>query len=189
MSESRANKASHALQFNVAQLLKQPTGTKRVYTIDTTMPSLDDDLTVVAPFRGQVRFIRANAGLLVTGDLETVVELECSRCLTTFQTAISFEIEEEFKPILDIVTGASVPQEPDQDQATLIDEQHILDLAEVVRQELVLSLPPSPVCRPDCRGLCPVCGKNRNEESCDCEVETADPRWEALRASLVENQE
>jgi uncharacterized protein len=181
MREKQPNMASHALQFNVAQLLKQQSGARRVYDIDAKMPSLDENLTVVAPFHGQVRFMRINTGVLVTGSLETVVELACTHCLSNFRAPVRFEIEEEFHPTLDITTGARLLQEPDQDPATVIDARHILDLAEVVRQDLLLSLPPSSLCQPDCRGLCPQCGQNRNEGSCSCDVEVIDPRWVALK--------
>ena len=185
MKKRRLKKNPHVFQFNVAQLLKQPSGTRRVYDIDTSeVPPLDDDLKVITPFRGQVRFTRVGIGILVTGELETTVELECTRCLTAFQTPTWFEIEEEFRPTLDIQSGAKLPQEPDQDAATLIDQRHILDLAEVVRQNLLLSLPPSPVCRSDCQGLCPHCGQNRNEGSCDCDTEIIDPRWAVLKTSF-----
>jgi uncharacterized protein len=185
MTEKRPRKVSHALQFNVAQLLKQPSGAQRVYDIDTSdVPSLDEELSVVGPFQGQVRFIRVGTGILVTGELHTSVELQCSRCLASFQAPVGFEIEEEFSPTIDIVTGVVLPQEPDQDQAILIDEQHILDLAEVVRQDLLLSLPASALCNPLCRGLCPHCGQNLNEAMCDCETEVLDPRWAALRETF-----
>ena len=180
MREKQSIRRSHALQFNVAQLLKGQSGARRDFEVDTILPSLDDRLVVVAPFHGHVHFVRVGAGLLVTGDLETTVELECSRCLTLFQQTVRFDIEEEFRPTLDITTGARLVQEPDQDAATLIDERHILDLTEVVRQDLLLSLPTSPLCRPDCRGLCPQCGQNLNEGSCHCEGELIDPRWAAL---------
>jgi uncharacterized protein len=187
MNERRSRRASHAFQFNVAQLLKQPSGTRRIYDIEASDgPPLDDDLKVVAPFRGEVRFMRVGAGILVTGVLETSVELDCSRCLTAFQTKTHFEIEEEFRPTHDVNSGARLAQEPDQDAATLINEQHILDLGEVIRQNLTLSLPASPVCRPDCDGLCPNCGQDWNEASCDCDTQDIDPRWAALKASFEE---
>jgi uncharacterized protein len=187
MNKKRLKGNSHAFQFNVAQLLKQPSGTRRVYDIDTSeVPPFDDDLEVVAPFRGQVRLMRVGAGVLVTGGLETTLEVACTRCLTAFQTPVSFEIEEEFKPSVDIQTGGVLPQDPEQDEATLIDERHILDLAEVMRQSLVLSSPSSPVCRPDCQGFCPQCGQDLNEGSCDCQPEATDPRWAALKADFEE---
>jgi uncharacterized protein len=187
MKKQRSRQSPHAFQFNVAQLLKQPSGARRVYDIeDADAPPLDVDVMLVAPFRGHLQFMRVGQGILVRGKLATTVELECTRCLTTFQSATQFEIEEEFKPTLDINTGTRLVQEDGQDQATLIDERHILDLGEIVRQDLMLSLPPSPVCRPDCRGLCPICGQDRNEASCDCQPEVIDPRWAALKASFEE---
>jgi uncharacterized protein len=185
MSDKRVRKASHSFQFNVAQLLKQPTGARRVYDIAAAdVPPLDEAVKVVAPFHGQVRLTRIGTGILVTGELQTTVELECTHCLATFLGEMRFEVEEEFRPTLDIASGTWLPPDPDQDVATLIDEHHILDLAEVVRQNLLLSLPSSPICRPDCRGLCPYCGQNRNEGSCDCRTEEVDPRWAGLKANF-----
>lgn len=188
MNEQRSKKTPHAFQFNVAQLLKQPSGTRRVYDIKDAagLPPLGDDLKVVAPFRGRLRFMRVGSGILVTGELSTSVELKCTRCLTALQTSTQFEIEEEFKPSVDINSGAHLAQDPDQDTATLIDERHILDLAEIIRQELTLSLPSSSVCRPDCAGLCPQCGQNQNEASCDCDTDATDPRWTALKPNFEE---
>lgn len=187
MKPQRSRPASHAFQFNVAQLLKQPGGARRVYDIDAAEgPVFDAEVSVAAPFRGRLQFMRVGIGILVTGWLETTLELACTRCLAPLQTTVRFEIEEEFKPTLDINSGARLPQEPDQDPATLIDERHILDLGEVMRQDLLLSLPPSPVCRPDCRGLCPMCGQDWNEGSCACQIQAVDPRWAALKDSFEE---
>jgi len=187
MPDKAAGKASHDLQFNVAQLLKQQTGARRVYDVQASdVPSLDKDLALVAPLEGRVQFTRIGSGILVAGELETTVELECTRCLAAFETRVGIDIEEEFRPTMDVISGAKLPLEPDQDLANLIDERHILDLSEVVRQDLLLSLPTSPVCRPDCLGLCPMCGQNRNEGTCQCETEEADPRWAALREKFKE---
>jgi uncharacterized protein len=152
----------------------------------TDVPLLDSELKIVAPFNGQLKLTRINNGILVTGHLETSVESVCTRCLSAFRATVRFEIEEEFRPTLEIDSGARLSKEEGQDPATLIDERHILDLAEVVRQDLTLSLPPSAVCDPDCQGLCPHCGQDRNEGSCDCQTETTDPRWAALKASFEE---
>jgi uncharacterized protein len=183
MSGKRPSEAALALQFNVAQLLKQATGARRGYDIAVEAPELDQQLLLVGPLHGQVACLRIGAGILVTGELETVVRLECVRCLTEFDLPIRVEIEEEFRPTIDIVTGLKVEQEPDQDQATLIDEQHILDLAEVIRQAVWLEIPSSPICQPDCKGLCPQCGQNRNQVECSCQSNTVDARWVALLAT------
>jgi len=53
-------------------------------------------------------------------------------------------------------------------------------LEDVLREQVLLSLPARTLCKPDCKGLCPRCGKNRNLEACTCEEGPSDPRWEAL---------
>src|SRR5574341_1144259 len=98
MSDKRVRKASHSFQFNVAQLLKQPTGARRVYNIAAAdVPPLDEAVKVVAPYHGQVRLTRIGTGILVTGELQTTVELECTHCLATFLGEMRFEVEEEFR--------------------------------------------------------------------------------------------
>mgnify|MGYP000041237084 CR=1 FL=1 len=183
MSGKRPSEAALALQFNVAQLLKQATGARRGYDIAVEAPELDQQLVLAGSLHGQISCLRIGAGILVTGELETVVRLECVRCLSEFDLPIRVEIEEEFRPTIDIVTGLRMEQEPDQDEATLIDEQHILDLAEVIRQAVWLEIPASPICRPDCKGLCPQCGQNRNQGECACPANPVDARWLALLTS------
>jgi len=70
------------------------------------------------------------------------------------------------------------------EEALLIDEKHMLDLTEVVRQYLILYREQYPLCDEACAGLCPVCGKNLNEGPCGCQDAPQDPRWAALRELL-----
>ena len=83
MSEKRLSETWGGLQFNVAQLLKQPTGTRRDYDIEVHLSPLDGNLVIVAPVRGHVKFLRAGNGILVAGILETAVELECCLLYTS----------------------------------------------------------------------------------------------------------
>lgn len=169
------------MRFNVAQLLKEPVGSTRKYHLAEDIHDLDEEVRLTHPIEGAIRLIHTAEGVLVSGQLHTEVELTCSRCLESFSTAIDFTLEEEFRPIVDISTGAKLPKVDGEDEATLIDGQHIVDLLEVMRQDVLLALPSSPLCRPDCAGLCPQCGQNLNEGFCTCEQPLGDPRWEALR--------
>jgi uncharacterized protein len=179
----------HELQFNVAQLLKEPTGATRSYDIKTrTISQVDEDVTLVSPLVGHVKLLRTGANILVTGALETTIQKSCGRCLTAFTAPISIELEEEFYPTIDIVTGTLLPAPPDADEANSIDYHHILDLQEVVRQNILLESDTSLYCRPDCKGLCPHCGQDRNIAPCDCEDEQIDERWAGLRALQVEEE-
>ena len=68
------------------------------------------------------------------------------------------------------------------DGETYLLDHDCIDLDQVVRDAVVLELPPAPLCRDDCRGLCPICGADRNDTDCDCVEDDDDPRWAALRS-------
>jgi len=170
------------MRFNVAQLLKEPVGSTRKYQLAEDIQNLDKEVKLTRPIEGTIRLVHSTEGVLVSGQLHTEVELTCSRCLGLLSTAINFTLEEEYRPTIDINTGAKLPLVDGEDEATLIDVHHIIDLLEVVRQHVLLALPPRPLCKPDCAGLCVQCGQNLNEGLCTCEQPRGDPRWEALRA-------
>ncbi len=179
------------MQYNVAQLLQSPTGAVRRYAIDEPASEVqvllrEDNISVEGPLHGDVTFMRSTDGILVMGHLDLTVALVCDRCLETFQHAIALDLEETFRPTIDIRTGATLPRVQGEETATLISAQHILDLSEVVRQGILLAAPMHPVCRLECVGLCPQCGQNLNEGPCDCKTETIDPRWAKLQALLNE---
>jgi uncharacterized protein len=173
------------MRYNVAQLIKGPTGAFRQYDLHADIGSLDPELQPVRPLVGSVTLMRTTQGILVTGKLQTELRTECRRCLEPCDALVELEIEEEFYPTVRIA-DAPVDEVPatDRDEALRIDEHHILDLSEVVRQALWLAAPMEAVCRPDCAGLCPTCGGNRNLGECQCEEVPIDPRWAALQALL-----
>ena len=183
-----SNKIAHldSLQFNIAGLLTGPKGGTRSYELSipvSELDQLDDAFDVVAPFRGNARFLWTNERILaiVTGD--TAVQQQCSRCLEPFALPVHIDIEDVFVPTVDMATGQPIHAE-DEDEALLIDEHHILDLSELLRQSILLALPMTPLCKPDCKGFCPTCGANLNYETCTCEEENIDPRWAALSLFL-----
>lgn len=178
------------LTFNVAQLLKESIGATRaadvVVELHRLVPELAAELgaddTEPAELAGPVRLMRTGGDVLVQGQLDAELILPCARCLAPVRVPLHVELEEVFSPTLDVITGqAIVPEE--EDQALWIDEHHILDLREVLRQNVLLAVPMRPLCRPDCRGLCPTCGQNLNEGPCSCQPEL-DPRWARLAALL-----
>ncbi len=188
MRKNQIELAIPGLEFNVAQLLKEATGASRSYEVNVASASeLDEDLKIVSPLTGHVRFLRTGADILVTGELAGVIQKNCGRCLATFTSRVEIELEEEFFPTLDIVTGTAIIQPPEIEEANLIDEQHILNLSEVVRQELLLASDSVLYCRPDCKGLCPHCGQDRNLVDCNCEDEITDPRWSGLNDLKTED--
>jgi uncharacterized protein len=76
-------------------------------------------------------------------------------------------------------TGVTLPPSDDVNAFT-IDEHHILDLSEAIRQYALVNTPMKPLCKKECAGICPTCGKNLNEGKCDCPKDNIDPRWSKL---------
>ena len=179
------------MRYNVAQLIKGPTGAFRQYDVEADIRDLDDDLEPVTPLEGSVTLLRTSQGILVTGRLRTRLRVECHRCLDLCDVDVEIDLEEEFYPTVRIADAAPVDETPetDQDEALQIDEHHVLDLSEVVRQDLWLAQPMEALCRPDCAGICPTCGGNRNLGECQCEQVPLDPRWGALRALLTDESD
>ena len=172
--------------FNVAQLLREPTGSERAYPIDDEVPATTTD-AAPSHVSGTVRLVRTHRGLIAYATLDALARDVCSRCLGPAETPIRVRVEEEFLPTVDVHTGAPLPPPEDQ-SAFLIDEHHHLDLTEAVRQALVMGEPMQPLCRPDCAGLCNQCGADLNQGRCACPKEPVDPRWSAL-SGLVANDD
>lgn len=164
------------MQIHVAQLLKAEIGAKRDYEVNGTIDIYGDGS--VSEVLGRIGLMRTNRGILVKGRLHTEAGVYCSRCLALFRCPLDLEIEEEYFPTVDVVSG--VPVSVPEDSGFTIDEHHLIDLAEAVRQYALVGLPMKPLCRENCAGLCPGCGHNLNEGPCGCPAEPADPRWAVL---------
>ena len=175
--------AEQRTQWNVAQLLKEPIGATRHFDVLATVLQAEADVTQAAPLTGQVSMLRTNLGVLVAGVLAGWVTVECTRCLRPVTIPVTVELEEEFKPTVDVLRGTYVAVDED-DTALLIDGHHVLDIGEVLRQAVLLEVPIQALCRPDCAGLCQTCGQDLNDGPCDCSSEETDPRWQELSALL-----
>ena len=160
------------MQINVAQQLKSAIGSVRDYEVSETVDVIGDGNGSLV--QGKVSLIRTDRGILVKGKLEAEVELSCSRCLNRFNCPIILNIEEEFFPTIDMVSGASLPLPDEPGSSFTINERHELDLAEAMRQSALLAIPMKPLCREDCAGLCPGCGHNLNQGLCSCLPQGAD---------------
>jgi uncharacterized protein len=177
------------MQYNVAQLLREPTGSLRFYDLNEPGVTLGPEFPPQR-VRGRVELLRTADGILVRADVELVARLECSRCLVEVVQPLDVHLEEEFYPTVDVWTGAPLTLPPGSEPSAFrISGQHILDLAEPLRQYAAMALPIQPLCREACAGLCPHCGADRNLTVCTCAEDAIDARWEALAALLQPQRE
>jgi len=174
--------------YNVSQLLKEGVGASRQHSVDGELYDLDVNNPGPVPVRGHVLFVRIPRGILVTGQVELELTQTCRRCLELARNEVTLEIEEEYIPSIDIEPGATLPITAEDAPELVISEQPILDLTEVLRQLAVAQITGLGLCRPDCKGLCPTCGKNLNEGACDCDTRLIDPRLAALAALLDQSE-
>lgn len=141
------------MYFNVAQLLKEPTGATRTYDLVEDLSDLDPELAPLNPLVGTLHLLRTHSGILVSGELSTALRITCNRCLGPVALPVRFQLEESFRPLTEVFTGRYIhPDEFEgsaedlEDAALLINEQHILNISEVVRQNIWLTLPMYPTC-------------------------------------------
>ena len=139
-----------------------------------------DAFRVIAPVEVTADIRKDAQKVRLVGRVTTGLELDCSRCLEAFAVPIDAKFDVLFLPAA-ANTGDGEQEVADEDLGVSFYKDDTIDLGEVLREQFYLALPMKPLCREDCRGLCPVCGKNRNRESCDCQSEWVDPRLDALR--------
>ena len=168
------------MYFNVSQLLKEGSGSPRTFDVND-FASVQEGAPMT-PISGTVRMMRTDAGIWVSAELATYFDCECSRCVVEMEQYVRMEIEEEYLPEVDVNTGARLNFPDELSDNFYIDQTHILDMSEAIRQYFGLSMPFKPVCREDCKGLCLTCGADLNEVDCSCDKVIRDPRWGALLA-------
>jgi uncharacterized protein len=170
------------LSYNVASLLRAAPGTERRYPIEQLEMDIAEDIKLAKPIEGEVRLSRTGRSIMARAHVSTAIDGYCSRCLRAVVAPIDVDIEEEALPSIDIATGlpVDVDSEPD---ALRLDDHHELDLGEPIREAISLAEPITLLCRPDCRGLCLVCGIDLNTVTEHSHAEDGvDPRLAALAA-------
>ena len=152
------------LRLNVGFLINAPIGTGRDFDFDQDSLRLGEDLTV-RKFKGTVRFSRTQQGLLLQGKFEAETDLDCVRCLESFIQPLKWSVTDLYAFDRRNMTESGL----------LVPEEGQIDLEPLLREYALLEFPISPVCKPDCKGLCPVCGENLNETDCGHRPESATP--------------
>ena len=166
------------MQYNAAGLLKDDVGARRNFAFEN-----EEIMTPGENFRhvaGVVRLLRTDRGILAQTEVHGLTHDLCSRCLGDAEVEVEAYLEEEFYPT-NYFEGFTDRDGDNSggidDPALLINEDNILDMREPVRQAFVSVKPLAPVCRDGCKGLCPTCSADLNEEACQCSPQEEIPEW------------
>ncbi len=168
--------SSNPLRLNVGFIINLSVGDSREFTFDIPTLHLDSDFDVF-DLSGITRITRTAQGLLTQVKLSAMVECDCVRCLTSFNQPLNTEFTELYAFSRNSVT----------DSGLILPEDAHIDLTPLIREYMLLEVPMSPLCRSDCKGLCPICGENLNETTCNHEDDSIDPRLAILKSLLDKN--
>jgi uncharacterized protein len=177
------------IDVDVRELIAHP-GASRHHELRAPVPGLRLELAAVpedTPVEGDLLFESVVDGILVTGPLSGPLTLTCARCLKEFDGRVDVEVQELYSRATDRTEGAGRPDSAAGDYA--LTPEGSLDLEPLVRDSVMLALPFSPLCRPDCLGLCERCGGDRNLGECSCVEEPVDARWAALDSLFADSPE
>jgi uncharacterized protein len=144
------------LRLNVGFLLSQTAGYGRQFDFLEDKIIMGGDLQVEA-FTGSLQLMRTPQGIVAKGDFSTRLAAECARCLQPFAAPVSIHLEDLFV----------YPPQNATDPLLSIGEDAHLNLEPLMREYILINKPTRPLCTPECKGLCTVCGNNLNENACD----------------------
>lgn len=162
-------------QVSLARLKRSP-GANRVFSVGGSYDQPVRTGLIVVPgdrlvaVSGSIEAV--GDGVLVTATATTTLDAQCSRCLAEFSYPVSVDIQELF------IYPDHQAQYADE-EVSLIDND-VVDLADVIRDAIILDQPLIPLCRPDCRGLCPTCGADLNADPDHSHDDAVDSRWLGL---------
>lgn len=155
--------------------------------IDRTVPAAAfgvdprDDYSVADGVSLALRARKDGEKCRISGRVRAALTLSCSRCLERFGVPCDLTVDLLYLPH-SANRGAGEAEVTEDDLSVAFYRDGRIDLAQLVSEQFQLALPMKPLCRDDCRGLCPACGANRNERRCGCDTRWRDPRLEALEA-------
>lgn len=142
-----------------------------------------DELILKEEVKVFVYLRKIDKEIFLKGDIQTLIELRCSRCLESYEYPVNDHFEISLEPYSEYLTEEETELRKDELDFDLYKED-IIDLTELVREQILLAAPMIPLCHKECKGLCQQCGENLNHKKCSCTTEQIDPRWSKLKNLL-----
>ena len=142
-----------------------------------------EDYRVTGPVRLEFDISRSEDRYRLAGRVSAALELTCSRCAEPFSWPVEATFDLQYLPQADNV-GEGELEVAEEDLGVAFYEANTIDLGQLMREQFYLALPMKPLCGPECRGLCPQCGANRNRGEGGCQVQWEAPRLAPLRRLL-----
>lgn len=156
---------------------------ERTYPAAALAAGGSDDYALAGQVALALRVRKDGDKCRIAGSVRTVLGLACGRCLERFEMPGDLAVDLLYLP--ESANRAGEESEiAEEDLSIAFYRDNRIDLLQMVHEQCQLALPMKPLCREDCRGLCPACGVNRNERSCGCDTTWRDPRFAALETLI-----
>lgn len=161
------------MKLDISDLLKKETANKKFHLELEETGFFDgrENINFLQPVKFDGILSKVGDIITLTGKLNTVLELSCSRCLEKFDYVVDLDIEEK----LTASDGAN------KDDDVIFIDSDTIDITEIIENNIILTLPIKRLCREDCKGLCQQCGANLNFSACNCTKDDIDPRLAKLK--------
>lgn len=139
-----------------------------------------EPFNLLSPVRSSLRIERVNSEVTVQGGIDVSIELQCSRCLIKFPQNFVQNVNLEYRPVEEV--GDEDKHEIKEDELDIsFYKENEIDLAEMITEQIILSVPMKPLCMDACKGICSRCGADLNVNPCSCANEVTSPHFEALK--------
>jgi len=157
-------------------------------TLSPGSMDLGEEVELKVPLRakGRAELVRESRGprnvvedIRLVGNLSTRVEIRCARCLEPVDNTVAEDFDLIYRPQGVDTKGEEASISKAETEIGYYRGEGLL-LEDALKEQILLALPAKQVCRPECKGLCPHCGRNLNQETCSCATTTPEPRWAAL---------
>jgi uncharacterized protein len=142
----------------------------------------------LSPVKASLHVDKFSSEVLIAGEVKAFLELQCSRCLKLFPRDTEIEVNAVYHP-LDDLKGEERHEVKDDELDMGFYSGDELDIQELVKEQIILSIPIKPLCSESCRGICPICGTDLNADTCSCREKSTDPRLAVLKKLLDDRKE
>jgi len=160
-------------RINVGFIIHEEIGYTCEFPFEFEKVRIDEALDL-RDFIGTIQVSRTPQGLLVQGKFSGKTMLECVRCLNEFSKPLVWKLTELY----------AFNEKSASDEGLIIPDDAQIDLESLIREYALLEIPINPICKPDCKGLCPVCGRDLNVADCGHRPEQNDSPFAALKDLL-----
>jgi|Deesub1362A_J573_1020465.scaffolds.fasta_scaffold00275_38 uncharacterized protein len=150
--------------------------------------TIESDTGVFLKAKLILRVERISSEVFLKGNISTELELVCSRCLKEFISDISIPLDLTYRPIEEMTVEEKYELSHDELDTGFYKNDE-LDLYEISKEQVLLSIPMKPLCSTSCKGICPKCGADLNEKTCGCDLKQTDPRLQILDKYLKGRKE